>query len=186
MNIEFEGKAWIFPAELFTDLRDPESAARFKALMKFQYGFSDESLDESIERLRWQEYWKKEGPKHLATVRNEENPRFRQVGGLLFYLGSNEKYYVSFGDTIIERFDEEEILLIEKTEIDVQSGIKVEFLDDGWEKVIREGELVGYEEAGPDREGGPPGWYLVQVGEEIKKVADWLMLGGTNVRFSLK
>ena len=185
MNIEFEGKAWIFPAELFTDLRDPESMARFKALMKFQYGFSDEFLDKSIEQLKWQEYWRKEAPNLLVTVRNENSSRFRQVGGLLGYL-SNEKYYVSFGDTIIERFDEDEILLLEKSDIDAQVGIKVEFLDNSWEEVIQVGELVGYEEAGPDREGGPPGWYLVQAKEEIRKVPDYWMLGGSNVRFSLE
>lgn len=186
MNREFEGKFWILPAELFTDLRDPESTARFKALMKFQYGFSDEFLDESVEKLRWQEYWRKEAPNYLVTIRNKNSPRFGQVGGLLGYL-SNEKYYVSFGDTIIEQFDEEEILLLEKSEINDQVGIKVEFLNESWEKVVKIGELVGYKEAGLERKGGdPPGWYLVQVGEEIKRVEDWLMLGGTNARFSLK
>lgn len=186
MNKEFEGNIWFLPAKLFTNLRDPISVARFKALMKFQYGFSDEFLDESVEKLRWQEHWREEAPNYLVTIRNENSSRFGQVGGLLGYL-SNEKYYVSFGDTIIERFDEEEILLLEKSEINDQVGIKVEFLDEIWEKVIQEGELVGYEKAGSDREKGePPAWYLIKVGEEIKKVEDWLMLGGTNVRFSLE
>jgi len=185
MNKEFEGDIWLLPSEAFTDLRDPKSMERFKALMKFQYGFSDEFLDKSIEQLRWQEYWREEGRNYLVTVRNEENPRFRQVGGLLGYL-SNEKYYVSFGDTIIERFDEDEILLLEKSDIDAQVGIRVEFLDNNWEEVIQAGELVGYEKAGPDREGGPPGWYLVQAGEEIRKAPDYWMLGGSNVRFWVK
>lgn len=185
MSKELEGDFWIPPSEVFTDLRDPESKERFKALMKFQYGFSDEFLDRSIEQLRWQEYWREEAPNYLVTIRNENSPRFRQVGGLLGYLGG--RYYVSFGDTIIERFDEDEILLLEKSEIDDQVGIKVEFLDESWEKVIETGKLVGYEEAGPDREkGDPPGWYLVQVGEEIRKVPDYWMPGGTNVRFSLE
>lgn len=186
MDREFEGNIWFLPSEAFTDLSDPESRERFKALMKLQYGFSDEFLDRSIEQLRWQEYWREEAPNLLVTVRSEENPRFRQVGGLLGYL-SDGKYLVSFGDTIIERFGEDEILLLEKANIMPQIGIKVEFLDENWEKVIQEGGLISYEEAGPDRKkGDPPGWYFIKVGEEIKKVEDWLMLGGTNVRFKLK
>ena len=92
MSREFEGETWILPVKLFTDLRDPASVARFKALMKFQYGedLPDEILDKSVEQLKWQEYWQKEAPNYLVTIRNENSPRFGQVGGLLGYL-SNEK-----------------------------------------------------------------------------------------------
>jgi hypothetical protein len=175
MTIEF------LPAEAFKDLSDPESAERFKALMRFQYDFPTELEDYLFEQLKKQEYWQKVAPDLLVLVGNEENSRFHQIGCLLFFV--NGKYHVSFGDTIIERFEEDEILLLEKSEITPEVGIRVKFLDYNWEEVKR-GNLVGYEKAA--EKGGPPGWYLIQVGEEIKRVEDWYMLGGTEIRFFLE
>lgn len=184
MSIELKGELFFAPSRLFTDLEDPASRERFKGLMQFQYGFSDEEVDRAVAHLRKQEYWKKRAPDVMAVVINEKSKRAFQVGSLVGYnLG---RFYITFMDSIIEAMGEEEIAFIEKSEISPEVKIKVEFLDENWQETVREGELVGYEKV-EDRKGGEPyGTYVIQVNGEAQGIKDWGMFTAGAFRFLVK
>lgn len=173
-----------YPSSWFTDLKDPNSRERFEALMESQYGFSVEATEKNVQELRKELYWRDVAPRVLALVANENHKLFGQLGTILGYLP--EKFWVIFSDTVLEPLSEDDILMIEKENISPQAKIKVEFLDDNWERIIRQGELVDYQE-NKERKGGEPfGWYIVEVGRETQKIEDWAMLGGKNFRFLLE
>ena len=180
MSLEFEGTNFVVPSSLFTDLEDPASRERFKALMQFQYDFSDEEIDRSVDELRKKLYWLKVAPELLVVVVNDKSDRASQVGTLMGYLGG--EFVTTFGDQYIEKIREEDILLIMKSDISPQAGIKVKFLDESRENILKEGILTGYEKVEERKSGDPFGWYVVQVGEEVQKVKDWRMLD-SNIRF---
>ncbi len=180
MSIEFEDGIFFAPSRLFTDLEDPDSRKRFKGLMQFQYGFSDKEVDDQTEGLRERLYWKKVAPELLALVTNDQSKRAFQVGTLIGY--SSGEFLAGFGDTYIERVGKEEVLLIHKSDISPQAGIKVKFLDGSWQDTLKEGVLTGYEEIEERNPRDPFGWYIVQVEEETLRIGDWRMLSG-NTRF---
>ena len=107
--------------------------------MRFQYGFSDEVTEKILQDLRKERYWRDVAPRVLAFVANENHKRAGQLGTILGY--SSEKFWVTFGDTVLEPLSEDDILIIEKKNISPQAGIKVRFLDEHWERVIQEGKI---------------------------------------------
>lgn len=180
MKTELESRNFIAPSRLFTDLQKPEARRRFKGLIKFQYHFPDERAMELMDNLEREVYWERVAHEVLALVVNQESERAFQVGTLLGYLSG--KFIVTFGDSYIKQMREQELLLIKKTEISPQAGIRVRFLGEDW-KTQQEGELVSYERVEEREQGDPLGWYIIQVGKETQRIADWGALITEDTRF---
>lgn len=129
------------------------------------------------------EYWKEIEPKVLVVIRNPLNKRFGQVGSVLAYFF--EKVHASFGDSIIESVDENDLLVIEKSNLCPEANIEVNFLDENWERIVRQGQMAGYQE-NADWPNGPKGWFLIQVNGTIGKYKDWGIFSDPRMRFVIK
>lgn len=196
----------IFPSKMFTDLEDPASRERFKGLMKFQYGFSDEQLDRDIELLRKQERWKTEANFYLAEITDCEHEYFGRIGQLIFAMGTsfvdNEPTYKLDSErlqNLLEAGKEIEYKLALVIKIDVllihiaEDGDQYRLLNKfelGDEEIVvededgRTGVLVGWRKN--DQEGLPFGFYTVRFGDEIVEADDWLMMQDPRWQFRRK
>ncbi len=183
MKVEVLGGLFFVPTDLFTNLENPESQRNYKRLIQLQHGFSDEEADEIVAHVIKKEYWRKKSEDVLPVVTNEDSDRAFQMGFLLGY--DSARFYIVFPDTIIEIMEEEDVSFIEKSKISPELGIRVEFLDKYWQRVVQEGELVGYEKT-EDRKGGEPyGAFVIETDGEVQKIKDWGFTTG-GFRFVLR
>lgn len=184
MRIESVSGLFLVPSDLYTDLEDPDSRKRYKELIQSQRGYSDEKADEIVAQLRKKEYWQEKSNDVLVVVTNENNERAFQIGFLLGY--DFGKFYLIFTDRVIKMMREEEIAFIEKSKISPEAEIGVEFLDENWQEMIREGKLVGYEKTENRKEGEPYGSYVVEVDGEVQKIEDLGAFTSGAFRFLLR
>jgi hypothetical protein len=182
----------VLPSSAFTDLEDPESRERFKALMKFQYGFSDERLERSVEMLRRQERWKAEANFYLAEITDSEHEYFGRIGQVMWAMGGSfvdnkPLYKFAANELQPEMTVEYKLCLVIKIDLEL-----VQFPEDGGQYQLlnkndiaaeeievedengRVGVLLGWQKN--DREGLPFGFYTARFGEEITEKGDWLMM----------
>lgn len=192
-NGEKPAKVSVFPPSMFTDLEDLESRERFKALVKFQYGFSDEQLDRDIEMLRRQERWNAEVDFNLVEITDLDHEYFGRIGQLHYVMNG---HFV--GNTPLYELDSEEL---RKSQANIEHKLAlvvkadlflVELAEDGGQytllnkfelenkriEVEEEGGGVGVLLGWRQNEGErlPVGFYTAKFGDEIVEVEDWLMM----------
>jgi hypothetical protein len=177
-------KLFLTPSEVISRIKLPGGRVdlgSFRGLMEYQYGFSRETLDGSMAQLLKEAYWKVISPDYLTVVRSQFSPRFGQVGTVLGSL--TDGIATMFGDGVIDRFIEDELLLLEKKSLSAAAGIEARFLDPNWEEVAAAGQLFNYRQ-NPARP--PLGWYQIKMASETRQVEDWGMLTAGEVRFVVK
>ena len=189
-------KVSVFPSSAFTDLEDPESREKFKALMKFQYGFSNEQLDQNIEMLRQQERLNVEANFYLLEITDTEHEYFDRIGQVMFAMGSsfigNKPTYKLDAGEMVKKLQagekiEHKLCLVAKIDLEA-----VFFAEDGGQyRLVNKFELENEqievkEEDGRTgllvswrkNEGGrlPFGFYTARFGDEIVEKEDFLMM----------
>jgi hypothetical protein len=184
----------VFPSSMFTDLEDPESRERLKALMKFQYGFSDEQLERDVEMLRQQERWKAEANFYLLEIIDPEHEYFGRIGQVMFamggsFIGNRPSYKVDAKELLTQAEVNIEYKLCLVVKID---SWLVELREDGGQykllnKFDLENEIIEVEnEEGRvgaivnwrknEKANLPFGFYTARFGEEVVEVRDLLMM----------
>lgn len=178
MAAEFS-KLFVPPSELFREV-PATPLTFFRGLMRFQYEFDEETLDQGMLGLQKAEYYKALSSVALAVVKNSTNPRFRQVGSFMGF--SMGKLMTTFGDCILELLPESDLLLIKKALISPEANISVIFLDkNDWERILQKGKLVGYQ---PNTDNTlPKAWYIAEVDGKTIPIDDWPFTGGSDFRF---
>lgn len=192
-NGEKPGQVSIFPSSAFTDLEDSDSRERFKALLKFQHGSSDEELDSVIDMLRRQERWNAQANFNLVEITDRDHEYFGRIGQLHFAMNG---HFV--GNIPLYKLDSEEL---RKSQANIEHKlaliVKVDFFlvelaEDGGQytllnkselenrriEVENEGGGVGVLLGWRQNEGEkfPVGFYTAKFGDDIVEMEDWLMM----------
>jgi len=191
-NGERSEEVSIFPSKMFTDLEDSQSQERFKALMKFQYGFSDEQLECDIEMLRQQERWKAEANFYLLEVTDSEHEYSGRIGQVMFalptsFIGNRPLYKIGAEELTAGANVENKLALVVKVDLVLvhlaQDGGQYRLLNkfELKEETIevededgRVGRLLDWQKN--DQEGLPFGVYTARFDDVTVEKEDWLMM----------